>query len=154
MGRRARRDQTSILSGVTNLRGVENVIEDHSRMHTGTAVTHKFMSSAGSIWQICFAQRLSPTIRSPIQSLIHERHAFAYTQDPASVQWQSGVETKVSTPIEVSWRKIDSGKNPRKDLIDRPRHQEDDKSASKASSLSQSFQTMKSREVIRGPTLA
>jgi hypothetical protein len=94
-------------------------------------------------------QRLSPVLQSPVQSPTHERHAFAYRQDPSSVVWQSGVETKVSTPIEVNWRKIDSGKNPRQELVERPRRKEVEANNSVKSPLSSSFQNLRNSEVIQ-----
>jgi hypothetical protein len=97
-------------------------------------------------------QRNSPnfhrTLQSQGQSLspTHEREAFAYVQNPASVSWQSGVETKVSTPLEVNWRKIDSSKNPRKEFMEGTRRFAEDRN-SKSQALSQTFQALKTREV-------
>ena len=97
-------------------------------------------------------QRHSPnfhrTLQNQNQSQVpnHERQAFAYVQDPASVSWQSGVETKVSTPLEVNWRKIESAKNPRKELMEGTRRFMDGRN-SQSNELSKTFQALKTREV-------
>jgi hypothetical protein len=99
-----------------------------------------------------FRQRHSPnfyrTLRSQSQSQSpsHERQAFAYVQEPSSVSWQSGVETKVSTPLEVNWRKIDSAKNPRKELMEGSRRLVDGRD-NQSNALSKTFQALKTREV-------